>query len=404
MEVLEGNTAEFPPLDEDDLKMCQRIAGLLDLAGFDAKDIKKLMDEVKNKGQIDYLLEYLWQMAQESKEFIEYNAKLYEAFPQVSAGIRAMQTASGLTDEQAKTCVYYAAATYGLKQLDIFPILVFQGAQGTGKSDAIKTLEQLVYKPAKIVGTKLSEATLRDELGKTREATAFFEEGDKLDEAMISNRYSRATAEQKFKKELQTGWKQVKARYFGATVLHKRKPFNDPATASRCIIIKTRHRGQRNWYVPGVEGGIREGLQELWDKSTKQPAELEYSGRAADVWKPLITVAMACGDIYWLVYCLDEIQKATESLKRGQQFEPDAMTVSALIALSHSSQEVAPLVALSGIRENLKKEYNWQPSSWAVGDMVRNFGFEVKTSHGQQKVMVDKEKLAQVAKELGIGE
>lgn len=142
-------------------------------------------------------------------------------------------------------------------------------------------------------------------------------------------------------------------------------------------------------------------MKALWEASTHQTG-LDISGRAADVWKPLIMVATACYDIMWLLYCYSEIEKAKENLKRGQEFEPDAMVVNALIALSHDSIETTLLVALSEIRENLRREYNWQPTSWAIGDMVRNLDFEVKASHGQHKVVIDKNRLAKVAGDLGI--
>jgi hypothetical protein len=120
--------------------------------------------------------------------------KYHKGFREVHAAVGAMQTASGLTYEQAKTCVYYAAATYGLDDLSLFPILIFQGPYGTGKSTAMQALKQLVYEPVDI-GTRLTEASSRDKLAaKSKESTAFFEERDSVAEEIISNRYSREAA------------------------------------------------------------------------------------------------------------------------------------------------------------------------------------------------------------------
>ena len=273
--------------------------------------------------------------------------------------------------------------------------MVFQGAAGTGKSEAMKALKQLVYKPVWL-GTNLSKASLRDELDKAKDATAFIEEGDDVAEDIISNRYARETAKTSVKRTTGAGWFDFGVIYFGATVLHKRKPFNDHATASRSIIIKTRNN-LGSYYVPVVEDIVRNGLKQLWEPSNPKLKELNLSSRAADVWKPLIAVAATCGDIVWLMYSLKEIRNAIDKLKLGQEFEPEEQIVNALIALSNK-----PMVALTGIREHLRKESNWQPSAWAVADMIRSLGFEIKTSHGERKVKIDKELLAKLAKELGI--
>ena len=194
---------------------------------------------------------------------------------EIVPAIEILQTASGLTDEAAKTCVYYAAGTYGLKQLDQYPILILQGATGTGKSEAMKALAKIVHNPSWL-GTNLTTASLRDGLGKAKDATAFIEEGDSATEGIIANRYSRDTSKTSVKRATLAGWSDQGLDYFGATVLHKRKPFNDAATASRSIIVKTRNN-PGNYFILEVEDSVRNGLKQVWEQSYQKLQELDYS-------------------------------------------------------------------------------------------------------------------------------
>lgn len=185
-------------------------------------------------------------------------------------------------------------------------------------------------------------------------------------------------------------------------MLHKRKSFSDPATASRTIVIRTRHK-RGSYHIPDVRQDIRDGLIDLWVESSRKPEELEaYAGRAADVWAPLITVAEVCGDINWCLYALTQIQEATKRVRLGQDFEPEEMIVNALIALYSDSLGVDKNIPLADVRNELKKEYNWQPTSWAIADHMRSMDMEVGKSHGRQGAKVNLEKLKQVADSLGM--
>jgi len=317
----------------------------------------------------------------------------------IEPAIAALQTASGLTRNAAKTLVYYAVVTYGLEELRLCAALVLQGATGTGKSGAMNVEKELVNKPHS-VGTNLTKARLRDEFGKAKNATAFIEEGDNASEELISNRFSRDTATTSVNRTTGVAWSPWALEYFGATVMHKRKPFNDPATASRSIVVKT-HSSPGSYYMPQIENSIRESLRNLWLQAKDKLVTLNYPGRAGDAWKPLIAVAITCGDGDWLAYAMGELDKATQKLKLGQDFEPEALVVNTLIALSYDKPD-NERVALSKIVAKLKLEYNWQPSSWALADIVRDLGFEVKKSNGDIKVQIHRSKLTDVCEQLGI--
>ncbi len=134
-------------------KLIPYLAELLGEVGFDAETVQQILAQIKTYDDIDHLIYQIQDFFNTKRVALDAQTKFYNTFPQVYPAVMALQTASGLTNEAAKTCVYYAVGTYGLEQLQLYPILLFQGATGTGKSDAMKVLAQLVYKPSWL-GTK----------------------------------------------------------------------------------------------------------------------------------------------------------------------------------------------------------------------------------------------------------
>lgn len=318
----------------------------------------------------------------------------------ISSALSLVTTASGLSIEAAKTCVYYATATHGMQELPCFPILNVQGPMATGKTQAMRQVQGLVPFPH-CTGTNLTEARLRDELVKAKNGVVFIEEADTVPEHLIACRFGRDTARGSVNRMSGPGqgWHPEPVDYFGATVLHKRRPFNDAATVSRAITIKTQ-RKPGIYELRPVGEAVRLGLRKVWDRAKHKMSEVELIGRAGDVWRPLFAVALFCDDKEWLEYAREELEKANQRLKMGQEFEPDQMVVHALIAAS--GEEYCRLVSLTEIRDHLRKEYNWQPSASAVAHMARDMGFAVKTSHGIQKVVVDKVVLTKAACQTGL--
>ena len=52
---------------------------------------------------------------------------------------------TGLDEDQAKTIVYYAIATYALPVLGKFPLLTIYGPAGTGKTTILKILKEKFF-------------------------------------------------------------------------------------------------------------------------------------------------------------------------------------------------------------------------------------------------------------------
>lgn len=315
----------------------------------------------------------------------------------ISQYANSITQACGLDTNQAKTAVYWAVATHGIEKLNIMPILTIFGGHGSGKSSLIACLQQIVCNPRHIDG-KLSKAELRDSL--KLNTTALIEEGDEVDERQILKRYSRQTSSTSVKRgSAATGWSSQQVDLFGATALHRRVPFADPAVDSRSITIRTAHR-QGNFSVPTMDGIALAAIaaQVDWLKMLGIP-----DGRARDTWMPLFQGALACIDTDWMAYALGELNKAIQSLNQGQGCEPGQLVFSKLLQLGidRNVSQLRQRIAIRDIRKALKDD-GVDMNSWQIGRLLRDMGLQVKTSGGTEYVYLDKAKLLGIAADLGI--
>lgn len=315
----------------------------------------------------------------------------------VTTYANAISSACGLDFNQAKTAVYWGIATHGIDKLEIMPILVSEGGHGTGKSTLMKLLKQICHEPRTIDG-KVTKSELRDSL--ELHTTALIEEADGVYERLILMRYARQTANTTVKRgSASKGWTREPLNLFGATVLHRREPFKDPAVDSRSITIRTAYKKQGVSPIPAL------GLSPLssiaanvdWSKTLAIP-----DGRAADTWMPLFQAAYYCNDTDWLVYASGELIKAIASLSEGQGYEPSQLVVSKVVSLAMDpTSKLKPRVSLKEITKGLKDDGN-NLNPWQVGKMLRGLGFKPNLSGGTQYVLIDKAHLMDVAKRLGI--
>lgn len=311
--------------------------------------------------------------------------------------INAITSACGLDLNQAKTVVYWAIATHAIDKLERMPILVIQGGHGTGKSTLIALLGQICHSAVFIDG-KVSKAELRDSLKPN--TTALIEEADNISERLILMRYARQTASTSVKRgSASQGWTREPLNLFGATVLHRRLPFRDPAVDSRSITIKTIYK-QGIYSKPTLDGAALAAIasQVDWSKTV-----VLSDGRAADTWMPLFQVALHCNDTDFMAYALGELNKAIVSLSVGQEYEPSQLVVAKIVSLAiiDGGHQLKPRVALQETTKALKNDgHDLNP--WQVGKILRGLGFTTKISGGTNYIYIDKAHLLEVAKQLGI--
>jgi energy-coupling factor transporter ATP-binding protein EcfA2 len=318
----------------------------------------------------------------------------------VSQCANGITQACGLDANQAKTVVYWAVATHAIDKLNIMPILAIFGGHGSGKSSLIACLQQMVYNPRHVDG-KVSRAELRDSL--KLNSTALIEEGDETDERQILKRYSRQTSSTSVKRGgASTGWSSQQVDLFGATALHRRVPFADPAVDSRSITIRTAHR-QGNFSVPTLDPAPLSAVAQRvdWSKTLYIP-----DGRAKDTWMPLFQAALACNDTDWMAYALVELNKAIQSLNQGQGYEPRELVFCKLVSLAidrtdPQAPKLKDRVSLKAMSKGLKEDGE-SLNSWQIGKLLRGLGLDVRTSGGIEYVHFDKAKLLAIAADLGI--
>jgi len=287
-----------------------------------------------------------------------------------------IQRASGITLEQAKTCLYYAQTTYMLPdKLDKMPILTISGALGTGKSALLDQMSRLVNEPNVISGETIS--TLRDELNGT--VTALIDEGDRVDELLLIKRYSKANAKITYKVARDKNWEPVTCNVYGATIICRRLPFENQATKSRSITIRTR-------YNPGNYEVIDVDTKPLEEMARMTSINVRVSQRVADNWLPLRTLATSSHDEEWLKYSDEEIRKDTLSLLAGQGYEPEE---SLLITLKASVKSPIQDVLVSDIKSTLKIQFDLNLKNYQIRQLLQDLGFKIVTGGNYPTVKMD---------------
>lgn len=294
---------------------------------------------------------------------------------QLTSTIAAIMKASGVSLNQAKTVAYYAVATF--LEVDLMPVLIILGKAGTGKSSLMKQLAKLVNRPLWV--NAKSSAALRTELSRIDIFTALIEEGDKIDEELTTNRYSKETAQIAVRVQQEIGWQNVNADIFGATIIHRRIPLSDVALRSRSIIIRTDYR-PGDYEVQDIENDEVKRVAELVSEVPKT------SNRVDDTWGPLIAVGEAIGDEEWLAYAKGQIERDKKSLVAGQSYEPEKALVFVLRALMLPSLSVVIPVLVSAIKKQLRSEFDLPLKAYQIEEMCITLGFKVSYPSGYPTV------------------
>ncbi len=313
-------------------------------------------------------------------------------FNMVSDYLKSVQATCGLSTNEAKTIIYYSVATHGIQRMQIMPILVLRGPQGTGKSTIMELLKQMAYSP-KLIDGRVSPAVLRDSL--KYETTALIEEADGVDEELLIRRYSRQTSKTAVKRgSAMQGFKDEQFDMFGATILHRRVPFKDAALDSRSIVIKT-------VYKPGgysMSTLSSSSLRQIADSADwGNPLGLP-TGRVTDAWRPLFQAALACKEKDWLVYAVNEVNKGNERLMAGQKYEPENALVYSLQTLFYQNSLLSDPqpVIISNLKPHLKHHYDIVLKNYQIEEMARNLGFKITRPHGYSTLQPNNELLQEL--------
>jgi nicotinamide riboside kinase len=316
--------------------------------------------------------------------------------------IPAIMGASGITKEQAKTCLYYVIATYFVPdEIELMPILAIIGPQGTGKTELLKQLAKMANSPKWVRGRTFP--SLRDKLGRT--VTALLDDADDIDEKILINRYSKIDSVIEHKVQLpDKRWVTKKTDVFGATIITKREPFKDSAITSRSIILKTKYKHRDDYKLTKFRN-VHEVLIEKAEAIDLKKIGKPTSQRVQNNWMPLQAIASYFKDEEWLEYSKKEIQGSTRVLRAGQHYEPEQAL---LLVLKEKMKEamfstggmLTDDVLLSEIKNDLRIQFDVNLKNIQIHELLRGYGFKVVSHSGYPKVKFDKELLNKLIKKL----
>ena len=306
---------------------------------------------------------------------------------------------SGWTTNEAKTIVYWCIATYGYDKVRKFPVLVFFGRKNSGKSTALNIVMELSKMPPNskdriemVLNPNLSDAVRRDKI--SAGGTHVAEEADSIDEMIINKVFDKFTGLSTVNRAYgQSQFGKENITVSTALAMHRRQPFQDPATTSRCIMLFTKKlRGGLTAngkvepdtnliaeYLPEVEE-LADSLSDMWSEIP------EFAGRAQELWNPLIFVAERAGDEGFIEYADSEIKEAIRFDAEQDLDEPDPAVFRTILELTVSnSGNFSDRVATKEVRTNLKQD-EIELTSQNINAIADRLGFEVKNHAGRMYI------------------
>lgn len=306
--------------------------------------------------------------------------------------VRAMLKASGLKEFDAITSVLFAVVTH--IDLEQYPILVYLGARGTGKSSAMNQLFPMCLGAKRIHGR--TEAAHRNVL---REGvrTAFVDEADVVERIvtdLYTSRYSRETATVEVNQPAQRGgWALNTYDIFGATVMAKRQAIADVALRSRAIIIRTSYQVNPYEYTEtGSLGGLASGLANRVRNRVLASGAID---RVHQTWHPLNAIAQEWGMTDWYNAAGSIQAQEAETMRGGRGYEPNEAILQAIDIESRtptgSRQDTS--VRISEVVKTVREVFALDLRHNQISEEAEARGFDIGTLHGYPIIKVKKDLL-----------
>jgi hypothetical protein len=307
----------------------------------------------------------------------------------------ALSRSTGLKEREQKLVTHWTLATHTLPHVNTFPLLALLGKTGCGKSTTLEIIGNFAYRPAAFSLRSMTAPTIRDKFADCGSGTAILEEADQAwkdseatFERMLADRYQRRSAEAAHKVKLGENWGTESKKFFGATVLHRRIPFNDAALDGRTVFVRYRADHSRKyqdynaddpWNVEG-----RDLIRNVVFEPPKVGQPEGVAGRIFATYKLLLSTAEVCGDQNFQAQLLPRLLTETAELKEAQSSEPDGLVLGAILeAVYHD--DFGPdwgNIKYSVLTKSIWENHRFPLLPRQIGPMVRELGFDTKTSHG----------------------
>ena len=334
---------------------------------------------------------------------------------------RDLKKSTGTSDPDRRVGAAYGIATHSLPDpnLVMFPLLPVRGKPSSGKTQTMKIIGNACYRPRTITMSGTSFPKVRDFLANCRGATAILEEADNcmgsgqektaLIEDALRGRYSRDTETGGIKVQVSdksSNYTDKEIKIFGSTILHQRFPFKDAALNGRSIFLRLRPVKDRTFERFDEDDPFTKETRDLLSdrplKFTKMPHVQGVADRIHDTWAPLLSVASLLEDEILNRHMVSMMRQATEDLQEGQGEEPDALICNIVMerVFSQVGEMRWEVIPVSYIHQTILKRQDPDSrklTSYNIAKYLREMGFTLKQSGGQQRLHVTAETLIRAA-------
>jgi len=328
-----------------------------------------------------------------------------------------LKMSAGHNSYQARKIAYYILGTWHLSHFDPFPGLVFYGAPSTGKTASMNVCKELCCKAVTITSDSITEAAFKQTMADANNGTLIVEEADKVTErnleSLLIARYSKSSAHVSKMVKLGGDWVKSDLITFGASVLHRRILFRDPALLRRMIKVKTMRKKKKFSKIP--PGVLKQLLKKLYvvDKFPVVDNAWDIEAGIFDCYLPLVRIAKYFSDEVFLNRLIEEMKQESNQLKEEETYLEGPTLLKAFIRLAADKFKDNPTAERFGIHVKeinpaIREEFGPDNSALLLSPNQRNriiredFKFLVTSGDGKNKVYLTLPMLISVCEEHSI--
>ncbi|MDD5704198.1 MAG: hypothetical protein PHU23_19360, partial [Dehalococcoidales bacterium] len=238
--------------------------------------------------------------------------------------------------------------------------------------------------------------------------TLIIEEADSITdreiESILITRYSKASAD--VKKMVSDGkeWKLEASATFGATVVHRRNLFRDPAMLRRVITVQTKRRkGNFTQVTKDTHAALFQeyhrqfGYRPQWSDVSN---DWDIEPAILDCYKPVIALVKAAEDTAFLDALITEMRSASSRLIEEENYLDPQVLLKAIIGLvSNKIKENVTFkrinIEINKIDPAVRTEFGINCPILKLGANQRNrilredLGFEIKSAGGRNRLYLN---------------
>ena len=312
-----------------------------------------------------------------------------------------LQNAAGHDAYQARKIAYYIFATWHIAKFEQFPGLVFYGPPSSGKTSSLNVVKALAFHVSPITADGITEAALRKTMADANNGTLIIEEADKLTardlESFVIARYSKSSAQVSKMESAGKNWDVAPKATFGATVLHRRNLFRDPATLRRMIKVKTKRQHKK--FISLSSATLKLILNRIRTISDLPIVEnvWDIEPGVFDCFAPVVRIAKYFSDEAFINRLVEEMKQESVQLKEEETYLEGPTILKTLVRLAVDHVKENPKADRFGIHVKeinpaIKDEFGSDCQTLLLSANQRNrilredFKFQIKSSNGKNWV------------------